>query len=600
MPPKQKANACNDQSAGGAAESQTTMSDGIPCGKQLRADQLFDHPLSESLDTTSHRPKPVGQLRHSSHTRKCHEGQLQQYLNIKHGQGVNPMAPSHCPDDEEEASQMPLRMLSSMALTQVQPSFMVSQSSQQFRFKPPSQASMRSVPQDHAVLARYMPSVKEQRSSCSSSPGFSVFSVAVLHGGSTAPNLAPISHASSECGSNDNYRTQCDDTNAYQLAPVHKSRVHYPLALSKLSSTPGQHPEDEFPDSLPPQLSFHQLPSSLPNSYTIFATNVDRNRSHAINEASPSDDNHFAESVLRDEGDVKDLVAEHRRRNCAPHLPDNVRLLTICNQQNSQNSCNSSLTNSTVDDLKTPILALLQLYPLSICDIIKRAKQFSHCDIAAINSFPLHLDFNNQAVEYINKAIAEHHSRGLPISDGWWPQHILGIMKLIGLWEDIGNLQSSLKKKPHSHICERYEWDRENRCAVNADIVRKLLDRGCFLKHGVDEEGHTNNLTHPTLSGLIIEFFYTGPNSMGNLFSEVFENKVPCITIALATTAEHFFVKLALDEMAAEGKDVTFKQDVYFMLVHRAKTKVLRVQWVKIGRDGTSSGTTTGVDVDLD
>lgn len=160
--------------------------------------------------------------------------------------------------------------------------------------------------------------------------------------------------------------------------------------------------------------------------------------------------------------DVKDLVAKHRCRNCAPHLPDNMRLLTICNQQNSQNSCNSSLTNSTVDDLETPILALvqspaaaqqstsapatnipsmtqpalpiasstpgtlpensnpsqLQLYPLSICDIIERAKQFSHCDIAAINSFPLHLDFNNQAVEYINKAIAEHHSRGLPISDG--------------------------------------------------------------------------------------------------------------------------------------------------------------------------------------
>lgn len=120
-------------------------------------------------------PKPVGQLRHSSHTRKGCEGQLQQYLNIKHvqteqqlwpstqgldvatqGQGVNPMAPSHCPDDEEEASQMPLRMLSSMALTQVQPSFMVSQFSQQFGFKPPSQASMRSVPQDHAMLARYM------------------------------------------------------------------------------------------------------------------------------------------------------------------------------------------------------------------------------------------------------------------------------------------------------------------------------------------------------------------------------------------------------------------------------------------------------------
>ena len=58
-------------------------------------------------------------------------------------------------------------------------------------------------------------------------------------------------------------------------------------------------------------------------------------------------------------------------------------------------------------------------------------------------------------------------------------------------------------------------------------------------------------------------------------------------------------IKLALDEVAAEGKEVIFKRDVYADIyvdiiglmakcdttpIHRAKTKALRVHWAKIGR----------------
>ncbi|KIK74988.1 hypothetical protein PAXRUDRAFT_19373 [Paxillus rubicundulus Ve08.2h10] len=262
-----------------------------------------------------------------------------------------------------------------------------------------------------------------------------------------------------------------------------------------------------------------------------------------------------------------------------------------------------SNTSGTLPDNNDP--SQLQFYAPSIHDIIKHAKQFSHCDIASVNSFPLCPDFNNKAIEYMNEAIAERRSRGLPIPDGWWPQYMSDITRL--LWEDIRNWRSSLKKKARSYVCKRYKWDPENCCTVNADIAKRLLDRGFFLKHG----DHTNNLAHPALSGLIIDFFYTGPNSMGNIFPEVFEKEVPRATVTLATTA----IKLALDEMAAEGKEVTFKQDVYTDVyvniiglmtkcdtvpVHRAKTKALRVQWAKIGRNGNSSGTTTGFNVDLD
>jgi len=66
------------------------------------------------------------------------------------------------------------------------------------------------------------------------------------------------------------------------------------------------------------------------------------------------------------------------------------------------------------------------------------------------------------------------------------------------LWEDLGNWHSSLKKKAHTLVHECYEWDAQNHCPINADIVRGLLERGHFLKSGVDEDVSgklTNNNT---------------------------------------------------------------------------------------------------------
>jgi len=63
----------------------------------------------------------------------------------------------------------------------------------------------------------------------------------------------------------------------------------------------------------------------------------------------------------------------------------------------------------------------LQFYMPPVRDIIEQAKQIFHCDVASVNSFPLHVGFNSKAVEYINEAIAECRSQGLPIPKGRWP-----------------------------------------------------------------------------------------------------------------------------------------------------------------------------------
>ncbi|KAF8834958.1 hypothetical protein BDN67DRAFT_984952, partial [Paxillus ammoniavirescens] len=143
-------------------------------------------------------------------------------------------------------------------------------------------------------------------------------------------------------------------------------------------------------------------------------------------------------------------------------------------------------------------------------------------------------------------------SQTIALIIGWWPQYTVEITKF--LWEDIGNWRSAIKKKAHTCVGQLYQWDYLNCGDVNTSIAKDLLSGGAFLKDGMDDKGHTNNLAHPTLSSLIIGFFYTGANSVGNLFPEVFKNQVPRTTVALTTTT----LKVALNETAAGRKDVNF------------------------------------------
>ncbi|KAL4071213.1 hypothetical protein V8B97DRAFT_2024095 [Scleroderma yunnanense] len=373
-----------------------------------------------------------------------------------------------------------------------------------------------------------------------------------------------------------------------------------------------------------PQCNSHiHTPSSQPSSaesHTIFARNTEVDPdgdSLVIDEVSPSKDDHFTESIVHGKGgdpSLGDQLGKESSQFGTLQSQDNYFHGSTTTQNIPKTSC--LISHSKVDDLDNlealihpPISKMssstdvtptphpapsvtsgimpnsnsdpsqLHFYTLLVHDIIECAKQISHCDIVSVNSFPPH------------------------------PQYIPNITKL--LLEDLGNWQSVLKKKAHTFICEHYEWDPQNHCPANTKIARKLLDHGNFLKHGVDVEGHTNNPAHPTLSGLIIDFFYTGTNAIASIFPEVFKNKVPHAAVVFTATT----IKVALDEMVVEGKEVMFKHDIYVDVyvdvlslivkcdtapIHCAKTKALHVQWVKIGRNDGTTGTTTGFDVDLD
>lgn len=153
----------------------------------------------------------------------------------------------------------------------------------------------------------------------------------------------------------------------------------------------------------------------------------------------------------------------HRQRSRAPRLPSNSQLLAARQQQASSTNQVASETPRNSEG-ETPVAQVvrsirpvseraepwqLQFYDPPTRDIIDRAKQFSHCDAASIDAFPVRASFNTKAIEYIDEAIAERQSRGLIISDsksvicaivfrtayllflGWWPLHTSSITRLV-------------------------------------------------------------------------------------------------------------------------------------------------------------------------
>ncbi|KAF8833490.1 hypothetical protein BDN67DRAFT_1017496 [Paxillus ammoniavirescens] len=212
----------------------------------------------------------------------------------------------------------------------------------------------------------------------------------------------------------------------------------------------------------------------------------------------------------------------------------------------------------------------LQFYDVVTCDIIKRAKQFSHCNVVSINTFPLCANSTSRLSSISTRLLQNDNLMAC-----WWSHYGSGITRL--LWEDLRNWHSALKKKAH---------------------------------------GHTNNLAHPVLSGLVVDFFYTGATSIGKLFPEVFESKVPRVAVAMAITA----LEVALDKIVGGPGEVNFRVGVYSPVdleilglmakcdtldIRAAKMKALWMQWVRMGSNSTKdrlsiAATAFGFDVDVD
>ncbi|KAI6032440.1 hypothetical protein EDC04DRAFT_2898154 [Pisolithus marmoratus] len=280
-----------------------------------------------------------------------------------------------------------------------------------------------------------------------------------------------------------------------------------------------------------------------------------------IDEALPSEDDHFAESVLQG-GKAKPIFL--------PILNTQVRwnVVQIPTTQGMTHPPSAML--QLLGGVNPPILPVgpaiqgakpwqIQFYKPVVQDVLERMKQFSYCNVASINSFPLCAHFNIKAIEYMEEVISERQSQGLPISDGWWPHYVNDICKL--LWESLGNWRLALRKKAHIYVTQYYKWNPENHHEVNSGIVKDLFgDCGAFLRDGIDENGYMNNLAHPALAGLIVDFFYTSSSSsLSKPFPEVFSAEVPRVAVAIAATV----LKVILNEMVSLQNEVNFRVGTY-------------------------------------
>jgi len=70
---------------------------------------------------------------------------------------------------------------------------------------------------------------------------------------------------------------------------------------------------------------------------------------------------------------------------------------------------------------------------------------------------------------------------------------------------------------------------------VKQNVIR-ILSEGRFLRSGVDENGKTKNLAHPSIEALALQFYYTGDAGLANLFPGDFKDTIPDPAFALLMT----------------------------------------------------------------
>ncbi|KAI6100027.1 hypothetical protein EDD16DRAFT_1717707 [Pisolithus croceorrhizus] len=192
-------------------------------------------------------------------------------------------------------------------------------------------------------------------------------------------------------------------------------------------------------------------------------------------------------------------------------------------------------------------------------------------------------------------------------------------MEMIFLWESLGNWYSALRKKAHIYVTQHYKWDPENCHEVHLSITKDLLgDCGAFLRDGIDEnmDGYTNNLAHPALAGLIVDFIYTSSSlSLRKLFPEVFLAEVPRVAVAIAATA----LKVILNKTVSLQSEVNLRVSTYTLvyleilglmkkcdtsMIHTEKTKSLQINWATLGscavkhKPVTMAATSSDIDLD--
>ncbi|KAI6018529.1 hypothetical protein PISMIDRAFT_9612 [Pisolithus microcarpus 441] len=220
-----------------------------------------------------------------------------------------------------------------------------------------------------------------------------------------------------------------------------------------------------------------------------------------------------------------DIVKEHHHQNHFPCAPDPQHLCNIHQQDLQDVLLDQHSPPSVTQQVSAPgelggPTTKLHSYPYKFHEIIEWAKQLAQCGAAA-DPFPSRACFvDEKSALYITKAMAECEQMGVLILSGYWPDY----------HKDLGILAQEYVMWHHLLGSNRLVEE-------NLANAQELIQGMQFMRDGVEEDGTTWNMASPALVGLIVDFFYATPATLGNLFLEVFAQEVPKPVIYLAVTA---------------------------------------------------------------
>ncbi|KIM73191.1 hypothetical protein PILCRDRAFT_15438 [Piloderma croceum F 1598] len=287
-------------------------------------------------------------------------------------------------------------------------------------------------------------------------------------------------------------------------------------------------------------------------SYDVLQVHHDRNKPHKAPLFAPMEsDNDAATELENTESDINSVASDEESED---ELGGSTRA-----KRHSQTP-RGSANNPTQ----------LQFYPLQWTEVLELAKTKWRLSLLIKWAFPKQSKFDTTNVlkECLTTAIADHGAEGGLVEKGkdamllqshdsqyrmagYYPKYMKEMITLI--WEDSSSFRGELKKCAREVVRLLYDlfpdagkgkFTQKRYANHIKQAVEDLLQDGAFMHDGTDDEGHTNNLTHPAVGELRRLFLYAANNRLGHLFPDVFGSEIPSMTVALVITA----IKCALDE----------------------------------------------------
>ncbi|KAF9531036.1 hypothetical protein CPB83DRAFT_892301 [Crepidotus variabilis] len=288
-----------------------------------------------------------------------------------------------------------------------------------------------------------------------------------------------------------------------------------------------------------------------------------------IDEQSPDEDERQAQLALSGNNqcsEQRDVLTEHRKRNHANRPPSEESLHRAARRQLGHLSEDNQTDEEEADDEMEegfPKRAVrgsksngvvsattLQFYTGTWADAINEAKKRYGYNILTRELFPLRRTDLHIAWQCLAAVIEEFKDEGRIFDSKLTHDRNMDIV----VFQEAATYRGKLKTEARAVVQAEFHdlltktsGLHENQQGHHNEIgaaVSKVLDESSFHFDGVDEQGRTNNLAHPSIKRLCLEFFYkSGDHAIARKQAE-FRETIPEHAVAVAATA----IFCALDE----------------------------------------------------